>query len=221
MKRAILTGLAWVLLAVPVLAQNIITTSLASGVGTVTASTAQTYTLASGAGIQAGYLLLVDQEIDRVQTVAGANVTVIRAVGGLQSGHGGGASVLVGPASLFQTGNPSSASCTFGAAQNPWINQITGESYICGLTGSWQSLNNMPAPGPAGAFLTSNGPNAGQTWSTSFPVADGSAAAPSLTFASDPDTGFYGGTTLGANTMAQSLGGTASTLFTGAQVRYK
>lgn len=228
-----LLALVFVLCAVPLHAQNITQTSLLIAVNTVNTSTTGVYTVASSVGIQAGYLLLIDQEIDRVQAVAGANVTVVRPMGGLQSPHSVGATILAGPPNLFQLGDPSSPNCQFGATQNPWISQTTGRAYMCGFTGNWQSLNALPLPGPAGAFLTSNGPTAGPSWTTVATFngvtintasittglfGDGTAGGPSMAFIGATATGFY---RPAGNIVSMASGGTTQFLLGNSIFRLK
>lgn len=57
--------------------------------------------------------------------------------------------------------------------------------------------------GAAGTVLVSNGSAPAWSASPTITFADGTAGAPSITFASDPDTGFY---RIGANDMAASVG---------------
>lgn len=151
MRRVIL--LLAVLLALPaeLQAQAIVTTTLSSGVGTITTSQNDTYSVASGNGFVVGYLLLVDQEVDTVISVAGTMIGVRRPQGGLQASHSTGATVYVGPPSLFNQGDPTSLSCNYGASQNPWINIQTGRIYTCAVSGVWITPNPVATGGGGGS----------------------------------------------------------------------
>lgn len=96
---------------------------------------ANTFTLASTAGITTGTVLWVDTEAMSVLAPpSGASVTVQRGYGGTRSsGHNAGATVLEGPTAAFISYNPS-GSCTNGKGlflYSPITNISNATQWIC------------------------------------------------------------------------------------------
>jgi hypothetical protein len=125
----------------------------------------------------------------------------------IQAGHNTGAiapanvEILAGDSTTFAGGNILIRG-GFGAVEQGVV-QIAGASNVFGISNlgfGWQGLNadwriNL-TPGVAGDVITSNGPGLSPSWQTpsvSFPLLapDGSCAAPSYSFTSDPTSGMF------------------------------
>ncbi len=150
--------------AVPAVAQTLTTTS----VSTAQTATSTTLTVASGTGFGGTYLAVVDREAELVTDIVGTTATVQRGYAGLTQAHSVGATVYVGPVTVFHTAEPSSQSCNPSQSSVPWINIQLGTIYTCGPVGLWTSLNLLPATGSAGSVLVSNGPTVAASFSTTF-----------------------------------------------------
>jgi len=130
----ILVILALLVSALPASAQTVATRTTLSGAITATATT---ITLASGTGFTAGNFVYVDNEVMRIVSVSGANITVQRGqLGTVARAHANAEPVITGAAGHFQTTDPDyGATCTRGSGQAvflPRINVLNGLVWQCG-----------------------------------------------------------------------------------------
>lgn len=99
----------------------------------VTSASATTIRVTSATGFTVGYTLYLDGEAMSINAVSGTTITVFRGAFGTMAGtHANGATVIVGPPSMFSTMDPPMGSCTPGNYANlPLVNIITGDVWIC------------------------------------------------------------------------------------------
>ena len=133
--RLIATGLALLVLAVPVSAQTILNnTTLAAAVN----STQTTITVASASTLAVGQIIFVPglvPESMRITSISGTTIGVIRGSDGTRAvAHSNSARVFTGPGERFYARDPDDAGGVCTPANQPympWINLQTGYIWTC------------------------------------------------------------------------------------------
>lgn len=116
------------------------TTLAAAQTATDTTISLTAVTAATGSSfgaVQAGQLVLVDQELETLTSVtATSTIWNVQRRGRLTS-HTSGSPVYIGSAGSFQQADPPMGSCTTANQPKFWINLQNGGVFTCGLNSVW------------------------------------------------------------------------------------
>jgi hypothetical protein len=119
--------------------------------------------LASSSGISgpqpgqpAPYVLYVDRELMRVQSVSGNNVLVTRGYDGTNCApHISGRTVMFGRAFQFSKNTPPiGGGCTLPMASTPIVNVFNGDVVVCGLIGGSTTVSAYTSLNANGPMIT-------------------------------------------------------------------
>ena len=105
--------------------------------------TSTTGVTVSAAGVQGSQLYVVSPgnvrgETMQVKSLSGSVVTVIRARSGIRSGFPSGATVLIGSPNWFYAYDPAGSCVTASLYVSPWVNTLTGSTWLCSsITTTW------------------------------------------------------------------------------------
>jgi hypothetical protein len=144
------------------------TTTLSAAVAltdtTISVASASAATGSSFGAIAVGQVLLIDQEVMTVTSVASTTIGVQRR--GRLTTHASGAPVYIGSAGSFQQADPPAGSCTTANQPKFWINLLNGGVFTCGANSAWAKSNApwfTPFNSGNGATVTLTAGQSGQT----------------------------------------------------------